>query len=325
MSTGPPGSSVPDGTGDDAVVPDDLGPGQGAQADAETGEPAPEEPTHEAPTPDDAAGEQPAPVDPAPEAPATGDEAAQSATTEPEAPPGAPASAGRRRVGRDPLAAALIGVLTLLLGFALAVQVRSVGDEQVLAGAREEDLVRILDELSARESRLRDQISDQRAALRELAPSDGQSSTALEAARARAEEIGILDGTVAAEGPGLVLMIRDPNDVVRVADIVDAIQELRGAGAETMQIDGARVGVSTAVTGVPGDLAVDGQPITAPYEFVVIGSPQGMETAMNIPGGVVPHINSRGGSVTIVPSDRVVVDALRPRDRPQYAAPETDD
>jgi len=92
-----------------------------------------------------------------------------------------------------------------------------------------------------------------------------------------------------------------------------------------MQIDGVRVGVSTAVTGVPGALEVDGEPITAPYEFVVIGSPQSMETAMNIPGGVVPHITSRGGSVTIRPSDRVVVDALRPLDAPQYASPDTDD
>ena len=92
-----------------------------------------------------------------------------------------------------------------------------------------------------------------------------------------------------------------------------------------MQIDGIRIGVSSAVTGQPGALMIDGRPITAPYEFVVIGDPQGMETAMNIPGGVVPHITSRGGSVTIVQSVRVVVDALRPLDAPQYASPETDD
>jgi uncharacterized protein YlxW (UPF0749 family) len=332
MSEGRPGPSVPEGTGDE-VVPHPFGPGHGAQdADPEAGEPASDAATPDAAPPDDApreesTPEEPAPDEPAPDepAPATGQETPQKATTEPEASPGAPAPAGRPRVRRDPLAAALIAVLTLLLGFAIAVQVKSVGDEQVLAGAREEDLVRILDELSARESRLRDQISDQRSALQDLAGSDGRSSKALEAARARAQEIGILNGTVAAEGPGLVLTIRDPGDLVRVADIVDTIQELRGAGAETMQIDGVRVGVSTAVTGGPGDLAVDGHAVSAPYEFVVIGSPQGMETAMNIPGGVVPHITSRGGSVTIVQSVRVVVDALRPLDTPQYASPETDD
>jgi uncharacterized protein YlxW (UPF0749 family) len=92
-----------------------------------------------------------------------------------------------------------------------------------------------------------------------------------------------------------------------------------------MQIDDVRVGVSTAVTGQPGDLMVDGRPITAPYEFIVIGSPQNMATALNIPGGVVPRITGRGGSVEIEQLDEVVVDALRPLDTPQYASPDTDD
>jgi uncharacterized protein YlxW (UPF0749 family) len=231
----------------------------------------------------------------------------------------------RARRRRDPLAAALIGVLTLLLGFAFAVQVRNTGEDQLLAGAREEDLVRILDEVNSREERLRGQIAEQRSALEQLTSSDSQSSTALKEARSRAEAIGILNGTVPARGPGLIMTVRDPDDEVRVADILDAIQELRGAGAETMQIDGVRVGVSTAVTGTPGALMIDGRPITAPYEFLVIGSPQDMATAMNIPGGVVPHITSRGGTAAISPSEDVVVDALRPLDTPQYASPHTGD
>lgn len=234
------------------------------------------------------------------------------------------AEPGRRR-RRDPLAAALIGVLTLLLGFAFAVQVRAVGDDQDYAGAREEDLVRILDDLNAREQRLREQIADQRSALQQLTDSDSRSATALEEARARAEAIGILNGTIAAEGPGLEMVIRDPDDAVRVADVLDAIQELRGAGAETMQIDGIRIGVSSAVTGQPGELMIDGRPITAPYEVVVIGDPQAMETALNIPGGVVQDMARLGGSVVITQSDSVVVDALRPLDTPQYASPATDD
>jgi uncharacterized protein YlxW (UPF0749 family) len=253
---------------------------------------------------------------------ATGEEATgEEATGEQQEDTAAGKSSGRRT--RDPLAAALIGVLTLLLGFAFAVQVRAVGDDQKYVGAREEDLVRILDELNAREARLRDQIADQRTALQQLNSSDSQSATALEEARARAEAIGILNGTIAAQGPGLEMIIRDAGDEVRVSDIVDAIQELRGAGAETMQIDGVRVGVSTAVTGTPGDLMIDGRPITSPYEFVVIGSPQNMETALNIPGGVVQDLTRHGASVTITQSEEVTVDALRPLDTPQYASPDT--
>jgi len=235
----------------------------------------------------------------------------------------APAPPRKRR--GDLLAAALIGVLTLLLGFAFAVQVRNTGADSQLAGAREEDLVRILDELNAQEDRLRQQIADQRSALDQLTNSDSRSATALEEARQRAQAIGILNGTVAAQGPGLRMVIRDPEGELRVADLLDAIQELRGAGAETMQIDGVRIGVSTAVTGDPGALSIDGQQISAPYEVLVIGSPQDLETAMNIPGGVVQRIGGRGGSVEITQSPQVVVDALRPLDVPQYSSPQPDD
>jgi uncharacterized protein YlxW (UPF0749 family) len=253
------------------------------------------------------------------------DESAEDETAEDDAPPREPAPAIRRRHRRDPLAAALIGVLTLLLGFAFAVQVRSNDQDTELSGAREEDLVRILDELNAQEDRLRAQIADQRSALEQLTNTDSQSAAALQEARQRAEAIGILNGTLAAQGPGLRMLIRDPDDEVRVADILDAVQELRGAGAETMQIDGVRIGVSTAVTGEPGALLVDGQEISEPYEVLVIGSPQDLETAMNIPGGVVQRIGGRGGAVEITQSQQVVVDALRALDTPQYASPQSDD
>jgi uncharacterized protein YlxW (UPF0749 family) len=284
------------------------------------------------------------PADPAPEpvpdvAPEWDPDAVREAEPLPEAEPAAepqpeaepvpadgaapradPAAAARRR-GRNRVAAALIGVLTMLLGFAFAVQVRSTDTGSQLTGQREEDLVRILDELNAREDRLRQQIAEQRSALDQLNSSDSRSATALEEARQRAQAIGILNGTVAAQGPGIRMTIHDPGGTVRVADLLDAIEELRGAGAETMQIDGVRVGVSTAVTGDPGALRLDGTLLTAPYEILAIGSPQNLQTAMNIPGGVVQRISGRGGSVDITQERRVVVDALRSLDEPQYASP----
>jgi uncharacterized protein YlxW (UPF0749 family) len=229
---------------------------------------------------------------------------------------------GRRR---DLLAAVLIGLLTLLLGFAFTVQVRNSDDEQVLAGAREEDLVRIVDEVSSRGVRLRELIADQRRALSQLTSSDSETASALEEARSRAASLAVLNGTVAAQGPGLRLTVRDPEGELRVTDLVDVIQELRGAGAETMQFDGVRVGLSTAVSGVPGALLIDGRPIAAPYEVLVIGSPQDIETALNIPGGVVQHIATSGGTVEVEQVPELIVDALRPLPEAQYAAPDDDD
>jgi uncharacterized protein YlxW (UPF0749 family) len=236
--------------------------------------------------------------------------------------PGTAADApATRRRRPERLAAVLIGVLTLLLGFAFAVQVRSTDGDQALAGSREEDLVRILDDLTGREDRLRQQIAEQRAALAQLNGADSTSAAALEEASRRAETLGILNGTVAAQGPGLEMTIGDPARRISAAVLVKAVQELRAAGAETMQVDDVRIGTSTAVTGSPGDLRLDGRPVPAPYVFKVIGSPQDMATAMNIPNGVARTVRLRDGTIDVVQSDRVVVDALRALETPQYAEP----
>jgi uncharacterized protein YlxW (UPF0749 family) len=317
----------PAGAGGDAPEENPRPPGDGTAPET----PARETPAPETPAPE-ASGSEGAVPEAAPREDGDGaegdgppaEDGGQAPPTADGSPPEAGAAPARRR-RRDPLAALLITVLTLLLGFAFAVQVRNTGTDEDLAGAREEDLVRILDELNASEDRLRAQIADQRAALRELTNTDSQSEAALQEARDRTEALGILNGTVAAQGPGLVMTIRDPEGEVRVADLLDAVQELRGAGAETMQIDGVRVGVSTAVTGEPGQLRVDGAEVSSPYEVLVIGSPQDLQTAMNIPGGVVDRVGRQGGTVEITQSDDVVVDALRPLDTPQYASPDDGD
>ncbi|MGY1857269.1 DUF881 domain-containing protein [Modestobacter sp. SYSU DS0290] len=222
---------------------------------------------------------------------------------------------------RGLVAAALISVLTLLLGFAFAVQVRSADTAAALAGQREEDLVRILDDLTAREERLRQQLEDQRTAQEQLGNADSASAAALAEARERSRTLALLNGTVAAQGPGLEMTVSDPGGRLASSELINAVHELRAAGAETMQVDDVRIGADSEVTGDPGELSIDGTPVTSPYTVRVIGPPQSMQTAMNIPNGVVDRMTRRLATVEIRQSDRIVVDALRPVVTPRYAEP----
>ncbi|MGI8626004.1 MAG: DUF881 domain-containing protein [Geodermatophilaceae bacterium] len=218
-------------------------------------------------------------------------------------------------------ASLLIGVLCALLGFALAVQLRTVDSDQGLAGAREEDLARILADLESRQERLRSELGEQQDLLEQLGSGEDSAAAAVEEARRQAEALAILNGTIAAEGPGLTITIRDPDTKIEASVLLDAVQELRGAGAETMQVAGVRIGVSSALVGDAGDIRIDEVAVEAPYVIVAIGDSQTLATAMQIPGGVEDKVIQAGGSIDIVTADRVLVDALRPLDVPEYAEP----
>jgi uncharacterized protein YlxW (UPF0749 family) len=221
-----------------------------------------------------------------------------------------PGDTPRKRPGRT-VSAVVTGALALALGFGLTVQIRNTGDPTPV-GQREEDLVLILDDLDAQEEQLRDQIAERRQSLEELGSGQDTSSRALEEAQQRAEAIAVLNGTVPASGPGLRVTIQDPENAVTAATLLDAIQELRGAGAEAMQVDGVRIVVSSYVEGDPGELMVDGRPITAPYELRVIGPPDDLDVALNVSGGVLADVVRFGGATSVRQADDVLVDATVP-------------
>ena len=236
-----------------------------------------------------------------------------------------------RRV--DVAVAALLG----LLGFAAVVQVRSTQEDGPLAAARQEDLVQILDDLDNRNDRLRAEVAALEEAQRELTTGTGRTSAALEEARRRAQLLGVLAGTVPATGPGVVVTITDPDGSLRPDVLLDALQELRAAGAEAMQLEGraadadavrrVRVVAGTAFTAADeggdegGGIAVDGALLRPPYRFTVIGDPATLTSALRIPGGVVDNVEQFGGQVRISRPETVEVTALRPLEAPRYARP----
>jgi uncharacterized protein YlxW (UPF0749 family) len=251
-------------------------------------------------------------------------EALPAVAAEPDAEPARPE---RRRTwaqvlgwSRSP-AALLVGVLIGLLGFGLAVQVRSNTSTSGLPAARQEDLVRILDDLSSREDRLRRQIAELEAARTRLSTTGDSSSTALEEARKRSDALGILAGTVPAQGPGIQLTLTDPEHRLAAEDLLDAVEELRAAGAEAIQVGGVRIGLDSSFTSTDRGLAVDGVAVTTPYQIVAIGDPATLATAMEIPGGVADTAQRAGGAARTEQVERVVIRALRAVRTPRYSQP----
>ncbi|MFF2954742.1 DUF881 domain-containing protein [Kitasatospora sp. NPDC057965] len=239
-----------------------------------------------------------------------------------------------RHAGRRRLMAALwpprlsrgqlvVALLLFSLGLGLAIQVRSTNDHHSqLRGARQEDLVRILDELDSRQQRLQQEKAELEQSLAKLENSSNQAKEAQEQTRKKATELGVLAGTVRATGPGIVLTVDDPQGQVKADMLLDTLQELRAAGAEAIQINDVRVVVNTYFTDVSGGgVQIDGKKVSAPYRFTVVGNPQDLTPALNIPGGVVRTLESHQARATISPQQKVVVDAIVDPKTPQYAKP----
>ncbi|WP_225827896.1 DUF881 domain-containing protein [Streptomyces naphthomycinicus] len=214
----------------------------------------------------------------------------------------------------------IVALLLFGLGFGLAVQVASNSDtDSALRGARQEDLVRILDELDSRTQRLEDEKQGLEKQRSELQTSSDQAAEARKQTAEKERQLGILAGTVAAQGPGITMTIEDTKGTVEADMLLDAIQELRAAGAEAIQVNGVRVVAGTYFTDSGKSVSVDGNKINAPYRFKVIGKPQDLEPALNIPGGVVQTLEKEQATVNVERSDKIVVDALRQAKRPDYA------
>jgi uncharacterized protein YlxW (UPF0749 family) len=231
------------------------------------------------------------------------------------APTGSRRSAVRRPTGW------LVAVLCAVLGFALVTSAHTNRTPTGLAAARQDDLVRILDGLTGQADRLHQQADTLSSSVSQLQTGRGAAAAALADAQRQVDALGILAGTTAAYGPGVVLTISDPAGKLRSDTLLDAVEELRDAGAEAMQIDGVRIVAATAFTDDPSGVLAGGTVVPAPYVLTAIGDAHTLDDALRIPGGVVDTVAQDGAVATIAMPGTVSVTALRPSVADRYARP----
>lgn len=220
-------------------------------------------------------------------------------------------------------------LLCLLLGVAIATQVRQTGSGDSLETARPADLLVLLDSLQQREAALNTEVADLQRTLAQLQASGSSDQAAIENARARLAALSILIGAVPATGPGVLLTIEDPARGISAETMIDVINELRAAGAEAIEIQGrqdgeqvsVRVGVDTWVAGAPGALISDSTTLRPPYSVLAIGDPPTLAAALNIPGGAKDSIERVGGTMAAQQSERIDITTLRQPKPQQYAQP----
>jgi len=202
--------------------------------------------------------------------------------------------------------------------------VQSNDRDENFAGARQQDLIRLLDSLTLASERAEKEIAELEETRRSLITDTDSNNAALEQAREQAAALSILAGTVPAVGQGVVVSVRDPAGGVGIDQMLNGLEELRDAGAEAIEINNTvRVVAQTALEDGEGGVVIDGQQLSSPYRIEVIGEPNTLAQALDFTGGFTDEVEGEaiGGEVVVEERETVQVSTVREPNEPEYAEP----
>lgn len=148
-----------------------------------------------------------------------------------------------------------------------------------------------IDVLNAEVTRLRQTVTKYEAAAADQQRLAKTMNSEIQRARTAA-------GLLPVKGPGILVKLADsplraPDTEgqnalnIHDVDLLQLINELKAAGAEALCVNEQRVTAMTEVRCSGPVIKVNGTAIGAPYEVRAIGSPEALESAMNLPGGII--------------------------------------
>jgi len=141
----------------------------------------------------------------------------------------------------------------------------------------------------------------------------GDEYSALNEAKRRADALGVLAGSETIIGTGIEVSI---SGNLTASTLIDAIQELRDAGATAIQISDRGLAVRLVANSWFADsssgITVTGTALQVPIKLSVIGDPSVLKPAIEIPGGLVDTVGSGGGEVVVTESENVDISAIVP-------------
>jgi uncharacterized protein YlxW (UPF0749 family) len=173
--------------------------------------------------------------------------------------------------------AVAVWIIALLIAVVATIQLRSQAEvERSLQSADPATLAFSIDQLHRSNDELEAQIASlkqQRSTLQ-----SGGGSAVDQQLTNEANQLRMLEGLVPVHGPGIVLTL-DASGLTAL-DLQDALNDLAAGGGEAMAVNGHRVVVGVDIEQSESGVTVDGQLLSPPWRFEVIGDPNRLaETA----------------------------------------------
>jgi uncharacterized protein YlxW (UPF0749 family) len=178
-------------------------------------------------------------------------------------------------------------VVAMLIGVLGVGQLNSQARPTQISSLSAQELSTLIETLTARNRELRSGLADIREQLREYEVSGPQGQSALQVSREDLRRITAFGGLAPVDGQGIVMDVDGDLDAIALNDLIN---ELRNAGAEAIAVDAVRVTARSVASEGPRSLQVDGVDIGRHFTLRAIGSPDGLLSAMQRPGGIISQL-----------------------------------
>ena len=198
-------------------------------------------------------------------------------------------------------------VTCVVLGVIIGVQANTVKQQRVSTeNQRLSEAIVALNQMQAE----RDALLEQNKAL-EKTLKEGSFGTEM-------EELLVFAGLTEVTGEGVTVTMNDSSTrggsdmnayLVHAEDLLSVVNELNGAGAKAVSINGQRMVGQSAITCAGSIVMVNGVRVAAPFEIKAVGDPAVMDSALHFPGGVIDNLAPWGIEIRVRKETAVTVSA----------------
>jgi len=218
-----------------------------------------------------------------------------------------------------------IGLITMILGIMLAIQFRTNRYiEQGVPADRAQELQVELSKLERDSRKLDREIEDLSYKLEQAKKGQLQAEAAVQDELKKAR---INAGLITVSGPGIEVVMDNPSNqsrrssifIIRDEDLLRVVNELRGAGAEAISINGRRLISTSEIRQAGSFININLERVEPPFQVLAIGSPDKLKSALEISGGLVDYFKDLGIEVKIQSHSSLTVPAYHKNLQFNYA------
>lgn len=208
-----------------------------------------------------------------------------------------------------------IVVITMILGVMLAIQFRTNRYiEQGVPADRAQEMQVELSKLEKDNRKLDREIEDLNYKLEQAKKGQLQ---AREAILDELKKSKTSAGLLTVSGPGLEVVLDNPPSqsrrtgifIIRDEDLLRVVNELRGAGAEAISINGQRIISTSEIRQAGSFININLERTEPPFHILAIGSPEKLKSSLEISGGLVDYFRDLGIVVKIQLNSSLTVPA----------------